>query len=150
MTSTSPFDFSSPKLELYKPKLIKFLTEEVEPNLHVFETQIAEIGRKNNGNRFAAVPPVLETLKSKAKALGLWNLWMPKYYLPLGAGLSNLDYAQLAEIMGRYGQVGSESAIAVPLTLEIWRCCLNTAPQNKRRNGFNRYWTPNSFGVFDD
>ena len=41
----------------------------------------------------------METLKNKAKALGLWNLFLPKQY-PEGAGLTNLEYATLAEITG--------------------------------------------------
>ena len=46
-------------------------------------------------------PPVMDELKAKAKAEGLWNLFLPEE--DLGAGLSNLEYAPLAEIMGRVG-----------------------------------------------
>ncbi|MCZ4353913.1 acyl-CoA dehydrogenase family protein [Roseovarius aestuarii] len=46
-----------------------------------------------------SIPPVMETLKERARAEGLWNLWCP--YPEFGAGLNNLDYAPLAEIMGR-------------------------------------------------
>lgn len=46
-----------------------------------------------------SIPPVMERLKSRAKEAGLWNLWCP--YPDHGAGLSNLEYAPLAEIMGR-------------------------------------------------
>ena len=42
------------------------------------------------------VPPIMEELKTKAKALGLWNLFLPSV-----SGLSNLDYAPLCELMGR-------------------------------------------------
>ncbi|MCT4611561.1 MAG: acyl-CoA dehydrogenase family protein [Pelagimonas sp.] len=45
------------------------------------------------------IPPIIEELKAKAKAEGLWNLWCP--YPDYGAGLNNLDYAPLAEMMGR-------------------------------------------------
>lgn len=45
--------------------------------------------------------PALENLKDKAKAAGLWNLFLPKDYGDLSAGLTNLEYAPLAEIMGR-------------------------------------------------
>jgi acyl-CoA dehydrogenase len=50
------------------------------------------------------IPPLLETLKAEAKAQGLWNLFLPNkahHALTLGVGLSNLDYAPIAELMGR-------------------------------------------------
>ena len=60
---------------------------------------------ENNGNRWT-IPPVMEELKEKAKAEGLWNLFMPDP--EFGAGLNNLQYAPLAEIMGR-SLIGSEA-----------------------------------------
>ena len=99
---SSAFNLSNPKLDELKKKLINFCENEVAPAQKIFEKHIEENALKYKGNRFATVPPVIEDLKKKAKALGLWNLWMPKTYLPLGAGLTNLEYAQLAEIMGRY------------------------------------------------
>jgi acyl-CoA dehydrogenase len=45
--------------------------------------------------------PLMHELKEKAKAEGLWNLFLPEEYLPRGAGLSNLQYAPLCELMGR-------------------------------------------------
>ena len=55
--------------------------------------------------------PKLEALKSLAKAEGLWNLFLPKSYGALSSGLSNLEYAPLAEIMGR-----------VPWASEVFNC----------------------------
>ncbi len=47
------------------------------------------------------LPPMFEDLKVKARSAGLWNLFLPKDYGELGAGLTNLEYAPMAEIMGR-------------------------------------------------
>lgn len=48
-----------------------------------------------------STPPLMETLKAKAKAQGLWNLFLPLAYGKYSAGLTNLEYAPLAEIMGK-------------------------------------------------
>ena len=53
-------------------------------------------------------PPVMEELKEKARAKGLWNLFLPKEYGEYSAGLSNLEYAPLAEEMGR-SRIASEA-----------------------------------------
>ena len=96
------FEFSNPKLDELKKKLIDFCENEVAPAQDVWEKHLEENALKYQGNRFATVPPIIDELKKKAKSLGLFNVWMPKTYLPLGQGLTNLEYAQLAEIMGRY------------------------------------------------
>jgi acyl-CoA dehydrogenase len=122
------FEFSNPKLDDLKKKLIDFCEREVGPAQAVWDKHLEENGRKYNGNRFATVPPVIEDLKKKAKTLGLWNVWMPKTYLPLGAGLTNLEYAQLAEIMGRY-----------PLASEACNC---SAPDTGNMEVLAKYGTP--------
>jgi acyl-CoA dehydrogenase len=52
-------------------------------------------------------PPIMEDLKRRARELGLWNLFLPNH--PLGAGLSNLQYAPLAEIAGRSPSLAPEA-----------------------------------------
>jgi len=73
-------------------QLHAFMAEHVIPNEQVFRDELAQAD-----NRFAT-PPVVERLKEKAQAAGLWNLFKP---IAHGGELSNLDYAPLAEIMGR-------------------------------------------------
>lgn len=60
----------------------------------VFEEQHAQMS-----NRWGAIPPILEELKEKARAAGLWNLFLPDAHH--GAGLTNVEYGTLCEIMGR-------------------------------------------------
>ncbi len=87
------FSYSEEVKELQE-KLTDFMETYVYPNEKVFEQQLNE-----QEDRWAEVPPIIEELKEKAKREGLWNLFLPdsKY----GAGLSNLEYAPLCEIMGR-------------------------------------------------
>lgn len=87
------FSFSS-KVAALQQKLTHFMEENVYPNEALFEKQL-----KEQETRWSAVPPIIEDLKKKAQAQELWNLFLPdsKY----GAGLTNLEYAPLCEIMGR-------------------------------------------------
>ncbi|MCC5859692.1 MAG: acyl-CoA dehydrogenase family protein [Ectothiorhodospiraceae bacterium] len=84
------FQHSAPVQELQQ-RLTAFMEEHVYPNEHVFQEQVQAQRWKS--------PPVLEELKAKARDAGLWNLFMPDP--AYGPGLSNLEYAPLAEIMGR-------------------------------------------------
>jgi acyl-CoA dehydrogenase len=94
-------DFSySRKVEDYRARLGGFMDEVVYPNERTFVEQL-EAG----ADRWQ-VPPVMEEMKAKARAAGLWNLFLPDS--DQGAGLSNLEYAPLCEIMGR-SPVGPEA-----------------------------------------
>ncbi|HWS79306.1 MAG TPA: acyl-CoA dehydrogenase family protein, partial [Thermomonas sp.] len=91
-------DFApSPKTREYSQRLREFLAEHVAPHE-------AEYRRQNAANAGAnwmqwRVPGVMEEWKAQARAAGLWNLFLPD--AELGAGLSTLEYAPLAELMGR-------------------------------------------------
>ena len=76
----------------------KFMDEHIWPAEEVYASQM-DIFR-GEGNPFR-VPPILEELKSKAKAQGLWNFFLPESQN--GFGLTNLEYAPLAEILGKVG-----------------------------------------------
>ena len=74
-------------------RLSAFMDEHVYPNEATFREQVAAMG-----DNWTPVP-ILESLKPKAREAGLWNLFLPDS--GLGAGLTNLEYAPLCEIMGR-------------------------------------------------
>jgi acyl-CoA dehydrogenase len=87
------FSYSDKVVDLQK-KVINFMEEYVYPNEKVYKEQLDQ-----QKSRWTAIPPIMEELKQKAKAQGLWNLFLPES--EYGAGLSNLEYAPLCEIMGR-------------------------------------------------
>ncbi len=70
------------------------MEEFVYPNEKKYEEQL-----NDQETRWSAIPPIMEELKAKAKERGLWNLFLPES--EYGAGLTNLEYAPLCEIMGR-------------------------------------------------
>lgn len=75
-------------------ELTSFMEEHIYPNERLYEQQLNE-----QPSRWSAVPPIMEELKEKAKQAGLWNLFLPES--EYGAGLTNVEYAPLCEIMGR-------------------------------------------------
>ena len=86
-------DFAySPKVQELRERVSAFMEAHVYPAEAVFERQVAE------GDRWQPTA-IMEELKAKAKAEGLWNLFLPES--EYGAGLANHEYAPLAEIMGR-------------------------------------------------
>jgi acyl-CoA dehydrogenase len=90
-------DFShSDKVKQLQERLTRFMEANIYPAEPVFAAEVAENRRK--GDAWVATR-VMETLKSKARAAGLWNLFLPES--EHGAGLTNLEYAPLCEIMGR-------------------------------------------------
>ena len=91
----------TPKVEGLQKKLLAFMDEHVYPNEAVFQRQIEESGNPHHH------PQVLEDLKQQARKEGLWNLFLPNEQW--GAGLTNLEYAPLAEIMGRSPGIAPEA-----------------------------------------
>lgn len=87
------FSYSSKVIDLER-QLSDFMNEYVYPNEGLYEVQLNE-----QESRWSQVPSIMEDLKTKAKKAGLWNLFLPES--EYGAGLTNLEYAPLCEIMGR-------------------------------------------------
>jgi acyl-CoA dehydrogenase len=84
----------------FKGRLEAFMNEHVHPAESVYEQQLRESGNPHHQ------PAVMEELKVRAREAGLWNMFLPDD--ALGAGLSNSDYAPLAEILGR-ARIASEA-----------------------------------------
>ena len=82
----------SPKVQELQQLLNEFMAAHIYPNEELYEQQLSE------GDRWQPIQ-IIEDLKPKARAAGLWNLFLPAS--DLGAGLTNLEYAPLCEIMGR-------------------------------------------------
>ena len=102
-------DFSlSPTCQDLRERLLAFMDEVVRPAEPVWEEQMAA-----GGDHFHA--PVVEELKAEAKQRGLWNLFLP-HKTQWTDGLSNLDYAPLAEIMGRSPIASEATNCAAPDT----------------------------------
>lgn len=68
---------------------------------HIFPVEEAYHHAVFNEGSVWQTPKMMQELKAKAKEAGLWNLFLPEEYLPHGAGLTNLEYAPLCELMGR-------------------------------------------------
>ncbi len=111
------FEFSDKTKDL-QTRLTAFMDEHIYPNEHVYHAQIEE-------NRWRPVP-IIEELKPKARAAGLWNLFLPES--ERGAGLTNLEYAPLCEIMGR-----------VVMASEVFNC---SAPDTGNMEVLERYASP--------
>jgi acyl-CoA dehydrogenase len=116
------FEFSDTSLE-YQARLAAFMDEHIYPNEHAYAEQLASAE-----NRFAALP-IMDELKRKAKEAGLWNLFIPPSLAQFcdHDGLSNFDYAPLAEIMGR-----------VLWSPEVFNC---NAPDTGNMEVFMKYGT---------
>ncbi|MEB8343764.1 acyl-CoA dehydrogenase family protein [Streptomyces endophyticus] len=85
----------------YQDKLLAFMDEHIYPAEAVYAAQMAESGDPHFH------PPVIEELKTEAQKRGLWNLFSP--HPEWGPGLTNLEYAPLAEIMGRSAGLAPEA-----------------------------------------
>src|SRR5262245_4741191 len=90
---------ASPRSEELAARITAFMDEHVYPAEPVFERQLGSAI-----DRWEPLP-IMADLKAKAKAAGLWNLFLPKRHYP--DALTNLEYARLCEIMGR-SPIGSE------------------------------------------
>ena len=110
------FEFSDRTRELQE-RVARFMADHIYPNEQVWWDQL-----NGAADRWQPVP-IVEELKKKAHAEGLWNLFLPES--ELGAGLTNLEYAPLCEIMGR-----------VPWAPEVFNC---SAPDTGNMETLVRY-----------
>ena len=114
------FDYS-PKVQELRARLLAFMNEHVYPAEHAFHEEI----QTNRAAGNAWIPTrLIEDLKPKARAAGLWNLFLP-FSKRVPEGLTNLEYAPLCEIMGR-----------VHFAPEIFNC---SAPDTGNMETLERY-----------
>jgi acyl-CoA dehydrogenase len=113
------FDYS-PRQKEWIRRVGDFMDKHIYPAEDVFQKQMSEARAK--GNPWIVVP-VVEDLKAKARAAGLWNFFLPES--SHGAGLTNLEYSPLAEMMGRVG-----------FASEVFNC---SAPDTGNMEVFERY-----------
>ena len=106
--------------------LLKKLQSFMDSNIYPIEQEVNTYNA--NPKHLWTSHPYIEKLKEKAKEAGLWNLFLPKEYKEFSPGLSNLEYAAMAEIMGRM----TWSAI-------IFNC---SAPDTGNMEVFAKYGTP--------
>jgi acyl-CoA dehydrogenase len=92
------------RTEQLRGQLLAFMDEFVYPAEKVFAEQVADAAA---AGRIWQRPPVIDELKAEARSRGLWNLFLPKH--PGGAGLTNLQYAPLAEITGHSPSIAPEA-----------------------------------------
>ncbi|HEX4295604.1 MAG TPA: acyl-CoA dehydrogenase family protein, partial [Rhizomicrobium sp.] len=116
------FDYS-PRQKEWMARVSAFMDAHVYPAEPVYTEQMNEARAK--GDPWIVVP-VVEDLKSKARKHGLWNLFLNES--EHGAGLTNLEYAPLAEIMGRVG-----------FASEVFNC---SAPDTGNMEVLERYGSP--------
>jgi acyl-CoA dehydrogenase len=109
----------SPRVTDLKARLGAFMDEFIYPNECIYHDQLQA------GDRWQ-IPSIMEDLKARARAAGLWNLFLPDS--EHGAGLANLEYAPLCEIMGRS-----------PIASEACNC---SAPDTGNMEVLARYGTP--------
>ena len=92
------------RTEQLSGQLLEFMDSHVYPAEKVFADQVAEAAA---AGRIWQRPPVIDELKAEARSRGLWNLFLPKH--PGGGGLTNLQYAPLAEITGHSPGIAPEA-----------------------------------------
>jgi acyl-CoA dehydrogenase len=116
----------SEKSKHWMNRVQKFMDENIYPNIATYEAQNAKL------DRWTEIPPIFEELKAKARAEGLWNIFMPpsdhddEFFTSVG--LTNLEYAPIAELMGR-----------VSWATEVFNCM---APDTGNFEVLHRYGTP--------
>ncbi|HLG64290.1 MAG TPA: acyl-CoA dehydrogenase family protein [Ktedonosporobacter sp.] len=118
------FTFSEKVNEL-RTRVIDFMERYIYPNEQTYREQIAASGNPHHHAE------IIDELKPKARAAGLWNLFLPDK--EHGAGLTNLEYAPLAEVMGRMGWSSEVFNCAAPDTGNMEILAQFGTPEQKRQ-----------------
>ncbi|KAI9003139.1 acyl-CoA dehydrogenase/oxidase [Gaertneriomyces semiglobifer] len=119
----------SPRVQQLKKVLEDFVEFECIPAEKIAHQQMGKMG---SDDRWKIVPGVIEKLKDRAKSLGLWNVFLPTYYKE-SAGLTNLEYATLCEIMGRCHLAAEACNCAAPDTGNMEVFAKYGSPEQKEK-----------------
>ena len=111
--------------------LIARLEAFFDEHIHPQEQAVAELVAQRDGKARWEPIPLIEQLKPKARAAGLWNMFLP--HSKSGAGLTNLEYAPLCEVMGRVGWSGEVFNCSAPDTGNMEILDRFASPANKER-----------------
>jgi acyl-CoA dehydrogenase len=107
-------------------ELLQKVQDFMDVNIYPIEHEISVYN--SSPENFWTLHPAVEALKEKAKEARLWNLFLPKNYGEFSPGLTNLEYAAIAELMGR-----------IPWCSEVFNC---SAPDTGNMEVFAKYGTP--------
>ncbi len=119
-------DFAYPdKVNTLRRQVSDFMERYIYPNQQTYRDQIAASGNPHHHAE------IIDDLKPKARAEGLWNLFLPD--AEYGAGLTNLEYAPLAEIMGRVGWASEVFNCAAPDTGNMEILAQFGTPEQKKQ-----------------
>lgn len=127
---------TSPRAQSYRAKLLDFMQSHVYPAEADYSGQMRAAGNPHHH------PQAIEDLKCEARRRGLWNLFHP--HPQWGAGLSNLEYAPLAEIMGRSPWLAPEACNCNAPDTGNMEVLTLLVPMSTSADGSSRCWRARS------
>lgn len=111
-----------------RKKVIRFISEVVRPKQHIYKQQQSALEKQYDDPLDAPQPPILKELQAEAKRRGLWN-----FFLPEVSGLTVLEYAPIAELLGAYSLANAAMNCSAPDTGNMEVLEKYGTPEQKRK-----------------